>query len=257
MSRDDDPPEFARIRLFVERELSEGTRISLGKEQSHYLHQVMRRGKGDTVRLFNGKNGEWAASLLSIGRTAELEVQRCLRSQTDTTDVTLAFAPIKKSPMEYLVEKATELGVARLQPVVTERTQVSRVNRERLRAHAIEAAEQSWRLSVPEIAELTPLSSFLTEWGQRPLIYCDERRATENPKPTLETLQTARHDSLSWAILIGPEGGFSPQEQAILDASPNALAISLGPRIVRAETAAVMALTLWQAVCGDLNQTAD
>ncbi|MFZ1990161.1 MAG: RsmE family RNA methyltransferase, partial [Alphaproteobacteria bacterium] len=153
MSREDDLPEFARIRLFVEHELRAGAHIVLDKEPSHYLHHVMRRNAGDSVRVFNGKDGEWLAQLANTSRAAELEVGARLRSQTGTSDVTLAFAPIKKSPMEFLVEKATELGVARLQPVITERTQVGRVNLERLRAQAIEAAEQAWRLSVRLIAE--------------------------------------------------------------------------------------------------------
>jgi 16S rRNA (uracil1498-N3)-methyltransferase len=258
MSREDDLPEFARIRLFVEHELSAGARILLGKEQSHYLHHVMRRNAGDSVRVFNGKDGEWSAHLSHAGRLVELEVEARLRPQSSTSDVTLAFAPIKKSPMEYLIEKATELGVLRLQPVFTELTQVGRVNLERLRAQAIEAAEQSWRLSVPEILEPMKLDEFLDAWAPRPLLYCDERGAAAGRgKPTLEALQTARDKSGHWAILIGPEGGFSPSEQARLDALPNALAVSLGPRIVRAETAAVMALTLWQATLGDLKQGSD
>jgi len=256
MSREDDLPEFAKIRLFTEQGIGSGVRITLGKEQSHYLHHVMRRNAGDSVRVFNGRDGEWLGRIASAGRGIELEIGACLRRQNATTEITLAFAPIKKSPMEFLVEKATELGVARLQPVMTERTQVARVNLERLRAQAIEAAEQSWRLSVPQIAEPATLEAFLAAWSANPLLYCDERGASERRKPVLEALQTTRAPGASWAILIGPEGGFSPAEQVLLDASPNALAVSLGPRVVRAETAAVMALTLWQAALGDLNQGA-
>ena len=256
MSCENDLPEFARIRLFVDHGLSEGTRITLSKDHAHYLHHVMRRKVGNSVRLFNGKDGEWSAQIANVGRTVELEVGARLRSQTGTSNVALAFAPIKKSPMEFLVEKATELGVALLQPVITERTQVSRVNLERLRAQAIEAAEQSWRLSVPTVAEPMMLDAFFASWAAKPLLFCDERGATAEHASTLETLQTARDKSAPWAILIGPEGGFSPAEQERLDALPNALAVSLGPRVVRAETAAVMALTLWQAVLGDLNQGA-
>lgn len=257
MSQEDDLPEFARIRLFVKHALGAGARIALDRDQSHYLHHVMRRGAGDSVRVFNGKDGEWSARLLGAGRSAELAIEACLRPQSGAADITLAFAPIKKSPMEFLVEKATELGVARLQPVITERTQVARINVERLRAHATEAAEQSWRLSVPQIAEPVRLDTFLDGWAEKPLLYCDERRAGAQSWRALESLQTTRGDSRPWAILIGPEGGFSPHEQARLDASKNALAVSLGPRIVRAETAAVMALTLWQAVLGDLKQGED
>ena len=243
--------------MFVEHELSAGAHFALGKDQSHYLHHVMRRNAGDSMRVFNGKDGEWSARIASVGRVVEIETETRLRPQDEVSDVTLAFAPIKKSPMEFLVEKATELGAACLQPVITERTQVTRVNGERLRAQAIEAAEQSWRLSVPEIAEPTKLDEFLTTWAAKPLLYCDERRADTPARSTLEALQTTRSKSGPWAILIGPEGGFSPREQARLDALQNALAVSLGPRIVRAETAAVMALTLWQAVLGDLRQGTD
>jgi len=256
MSREDDLPEFAKIRLFVEHELSAGACIELDKEQSHYIHHVMRRNAADSVRVFNGRDGEWSAHIARAGRAVQLEAGACLRSQTGTSDMTLAFAPIKKSPMAFLVEKATELGVARLQPVITERTQVARVNLGRLRAQAIEAAEQSWRLSVPVIAEPMKLDTFLESWTAKPLLYCDERGASMARKSTLETLQTVRDKSGPWATLIGPEGGFSPAEQRRIEALPNALAVSLGPRIVRAETAAVMALTLWQAVLGDLNQGA-
>jgi 16S rRNA (uracil1498-N3)-methyltransferase len=247
-----DLPEFARIRLFVAGDLGAGAHLTLTADQSHYLRHVLRRSEGQTLRVFNGRDGEWAARIETPARQTTVAIEGRRRAQDVVPDVTLAFAPIKKSPMEYLVEKATELGVKRLQPVITARTQVHRVNLDRLRAHAIEAAEQSWRLSVPEIAEPVDLNIFMDGWGGDPLLYCDERKVTGERDGALDTLAGAAHRLGPWAILIGPEGGFAPEEQAALEALPNAVTISLGPRIVRAETAAVMALTLWQAALGDL-----
>lgn len=244
-------PEFARIRLFTGEDLQAGHTFALPQDQAHYLLNVMRRGAGDTLRLFNGRDGEWSAAIAEARKGVRVAVGERLRAQDAPRDVALLFAPIKKAPMGWLVEKATELGAARLQPVTTARTQGGPVSPERLRAHAVEAAEQSWRLSVPEIAAPAPLAAALDALpaGAR-VLYCDEGRAGA---PALEALLGARGGAGGpWAILIGPEGGFAPEEQEMLRRRPNLLAVSLGPRIVRAETAAVMALTLWQSVLGDL-----
>ncbi len=243
-------PEFARIRLFTDEPLAAGNAFHLSPQASHYLASVMRRRAGDRLRLFNGVDGEWTATLTVISRGAvQVKVEALSRPQDSVPDVTLLFAPIKKNPMETLVEKATELGVRRLRPILTQRTQ-GHASASRLRLHAIEAAEQSWRLSVPEIAEPVTLEASLAAWPSgAPLLYCDERRTS---MPALEALQSAREREGPWGILIGPEGGFAEKEQALLERREGIVTVSLGPRIVRAETAAMMALTLWQSVLGDL-----
>jgi 16S rRNA (uracil1498-N3)-methyltransferase len=211
----------------------------------------MRRRAGDALRLFNGRDGEWTATILKPSRKIVcVALGAQTRPQDAVPDLTLLFAPLKKTPLGFLIEKATELGVARLQPVVTARTQM-RAAPERMRAHAIEAAEQSWRLSVPEIAPALALEAALAGWpSASPILYCDERR---HAAPALVALQNASGRKWApWGILIGPEGGFDPEEQALLSGVANIIPVSLGPRIVRAETAAVMALTLWQSVLGDL-----
>ncbi|MFO1187185.1 MAG: 16S rRNA (uracil(1498)-N(3))-methyltransferase [Alphaproteobacteria bacterium] len=244
-------PEFARVRLFTGEDLRAGAAIELGPQPSHYLLHVMRRAAGDAIRLFNGRDGEWSATLEVAKRAARANVGERTRMQDKVPDVALLFAPIKKAPMGWLVEKATELGVARLQPVITARTQGGQVSPERLRAHAIEAAEQSWRLSVPEIgAPVSLLAALDALPPEARVLYCDERREAA---PALRALAAARAPTgKAWAILIGPEGGFTPEEQEMLCLRSNLVAVSLGPRIVRAETAAIMALTLWQSVLGDL-----
>lgn len=243
-------PEFARIRLFVPDSLSPSATLELSAAQSHYIATVMRRRAADAIRLFNGRDGEWSATIAESSRkTVRVQVSAQTRPQDAVPDVTVFFAPVKKAPTEWLVEKATELGARRLQPVMTQRTQ-GHVSPERLRAHAVEAAEQSWRLSVPEIAPPAPLFRALESWPKdAPILYCDERGRAP---PTLSALQAARGRKEPWGILVGPEGGFAPEEQTRLDAWPGLVIASLGPRIVRAETAAVMALTLWQSVLGDL-----
>jgi 16S rRNA (uracil1498-N3)-methyltransferase len=249
--KDQDLPDFARIRLFVGEDLAPGRTLDLGAQASHYLSHVMRQRVGDRLRLFNGRDGEWTATIVEPSRkSVRVALGAQTRPQDGVPDLTLLFAALKKGPMGFLIEKATELGVARLQPVITARTQM-RAAPERMRAHAIEAAEQSWRLSVPEIAPALALNAVLANWPEgAPILYCDERRTAA---PALPALQDASGQKrLPWAILIGPEGGFDPAEQALLSSVANIIPVSLGPRIVRAETAAVMALTLWQSVLGDL-----
>jgi len=237
-----------KVRLYVEARLSEGARVEATQGQAHYLLHVMRARAGDRVSLFNGRDGEWLAQI------AEVTKRRCAfvcegqtRAQEGAPDLWLCFAPIKKTPADYVAQKATELGVSVLQPVMTLRTIVSRVNLERLRANAIEAAEQSDRLTVPKAREPVPLEKLLATWApERHLLFCDE--AGEAP-PVAEALRAAA--SGAWAVLTGPEGGFDPAERIAIRARPFAVPVSLGPRTLRADTAALAALAVWQALRGD------
>jgi len=239
-------------RLFVDAPLEAGAALTLSPAQSHYLLTVMRRGRGDSVSLFNGRDGEWRAAITDAKKRAcGLLVQERMRIQTALADLWLLFAPIKRQRIDFLAEKATELGVSALQPVITERTVVTQVNVERLHAHAIEAAEQCGLLSVPELREPVALSRLLDHWPQaRRILFCDEGGAAP---PALEALQNQAEGP--WALLLGPEGGFSDGERARLKAHKSVVAVSLGPRIMRADTAAVAALALWQAVLGDWRGT--
>jgi 16S rRNA (uracil1498-N3)-methyltransferase len=237
-----------RVRLYVEAPLGEGSAVVLGDSRMHYLLHVMRAKLGDQLRLFNGRNGEWCARIVEIAkRGCRLECEVRTAQQHEVPDLWLIFAPIKKTPADYLVQKATELGVRVLQPMSTRRTIVARVNLERMRANAVEAAEQSGRLSVPEIRNLVAFKNLLASWPkERRILFCDE--AGEAP-PIADGLREA--PAGPWAVFIGPEGGFDPAERAQLRTFPNVVAISLGERILRADTAALAALTVWQTVKGD------
>lgn len=230
-------------RLYVEAPLSANAIVDLTPGQAHYLRQVLRLGSGASVTVFNGRDGEWAADIAELNKkSANLTVADEVRPQTADPAMTLLFAPLKRGPIDYLAEKATELGVTCLQPVLTRRTVAQRVNLERLRTHAVEAAEQCERLSVPEVREPAALDALLDGWPDTaPLLFCDERGGT----PMLSSL--AACSSPPAAILIGPEGGFDERERAWLLDQPAVLAVSLGPRILRAETAAAAALAIWQA----------
>jgi len=236
-------------RLFIEPDLAEGAEIALGRDQSHYLVRVMRRGVGDPVRLFNGRDGDWTATLTEAGkRAARLRVEARMRTQTSPPDLWLLFAPVKKARTDFIVEKATELGAARIAPVFTAFTQSERVRTERLRALAIEAAEQTERMDVPEIAEAAALDAVLEGWDPgRTLIYCDEHGEA---LPLADALRPQPRDSAR-ALLIGPEGGFSDEERARLRSLEFVRPVSLGPRILRADTAAAAGLALVQALWGD------
>ena len=240
------PMKTAKIRLFVEHPLGEGQSVPLDKAQAHYLFGVMRQGLGGQVLLFNGVDGEWLAEIAEAGKRAG--VLRCAE-QTRTLqmppDLWLLFAPIKKARTDFIVEKATEMGAARIVPVMTEFTNSGRVQRDRLQAHAVEAAEQCGGTFVPEVTEAVRFDKLLDHWdSSRRIMFCDETRAASSGPAVLSP-------GGAWAILIGPEGGFSQKERDRLERLEAAHPVSLGPRILRADTAAVAAMTVWQQAIGD------
>ena len=237
---------YTLTRLYVETALSEGDSVELSKEQAHYLGKVLRKGQGDAVRLFNGETGEWRAEISAMSkRAATLRVKERLRAPKSCPDITLCFAPIRKHRTAFIIEKATELGVRKLQPVITAHTQFPKFNVEKARLQAIEAAEQTERLDIPKIAEPQKLIDMIEQWDNRTLIFADEAGGAY---PALNALSTLKGPA---AILIGPEGGFTPQERELLRSQNFVKPASLGPRILRADTAAISLLTLWQAVQGD------
>ncbi|WP_397420708.1 16S rRNA (uracil(1498)-N(3))-methyltransferase [Phenylobacterium sp.] len=234
------------IRLYVPHDLAPGAQLTLDEGQSRYLSAVMRQTVGDTLAVFNGRDGEWRASVATVGKRAvTLTALSCARPQDVGPDLDLVIALVKRGRLETIIEKAAELGARRVRLVTTERTNADHIRVERLRAIAMEAAEQTGRLDVPQIAEPVKLDRLLADWDvTRRLLFCDE--AGDAPT-VLEAVTTPG----PWAILIGPEGGFSPGERDRLRALPYAAAATLGPRILRADTAAISALTLWQAAVGD------
>ncbi len=236
----------AKIRLYVDHPLRAGQSVPLDRDQAHYLFGVMRQSVGDGVLLFNGRDGEWRAEVAEAGKRAGtlLCVEETKPLQMPP-DLWLLFAPIKKARTDFFVEKAAEMGAARIMPVQTDFTNSERIRQDRLQAHAVEAAEQCGGTFVPEVAGLTKLSRMLDQWPEdRQLMFCDE--ALVGAAATLGAVGGGK-----WAILIGPEGGFSEAERARLSKLPFAHAVSLGPRILRADTAAVAALTVWQQALGD------
>lgn len=235
----------AKIRLYVDQPLAPGQAVRLSPDQSHYLTGVMRLTAGAPLLLFNGKDGEWRATLADASKRGAIAVPETLTKPLQLPpDLWLLFAPIKKARTDFIVEKAVELGAARILPVQTRHTNSERIRQDRLQAHAVEAAEQCGSTYVPEVADLQPLDKLLSKWpDDRRLYWCDE---TALGQPA--TLSPAAAPA---AILIGPEGGFSADEAAKLRSRPNVTPLSLGPRILRADTAAVAALALWQAACGD------
>jgi len=235
-------------RLFVTSALESGASVTLDQGQAHYLLHVLRAKPGDRVLVFNGRDGEWQAELAAAGKRGVVLTARARTAQQeDVPDLWLAFAPVKKTPSDYLVQKATELGVSKLQPVFTRRTIVSRINDERLLANAMEAAEQSGRLTVPEIGAATTLEKLLAAWPrERAIFFCDEGGEA---LPLADAARKAGDGPA--AILTGPEGGFDPAERERLRALAFVTPVSLGPRILRADTAALAALAIWQSVKGD------
>jgi 16S rRNA (uracil1498-N3)-methyltransferase len=238
-------------RLYTESDLRQTHAVEVTPDQSHYLKNVMRLKPGDSLRLFNGRDGEWRGEIGKISkRMMEIAVLEPLKPQSAEPDVWLGCAPIKKTHFDFMIEKATELGVSAIQPVLTQRTQVREVKAERCRAIAIEAAEQSERLSVPEIKKMISLKELAAQWpADRALIVCAE---WGEAMPAKEALALPRLKSATkTAIVTGPEGGFAEEELDILRHVKDAVFIRLGPRILRADTAAIAALSVWQAVCGD------
>lgn len=238
-------------RLFVTAALEPGAALALDEGQAHYLLHVLRAGTGDRVLLFNGRDGEWQAEIVSAGkRKIMLALRKQTSRQAPVPDLWLVFAPVKKTPSDYLVQKATELGVSKLQPVFTRRTIVTRLNEERLLANAVEAAEQSARLSVPEIGPPLALGKLLAAWPEeRRLFFCDEGG---DARPLADAARDAGGGPA--AILTGPEGGFDPAERQMLRQLPFVTPVTLGPQILRADTAALAALAIWQSVGGDWRQ---
>ena len=234
------------IRLFVPDDLKDGAVLRASAEQSHYLLGVMRRSAGDEVALFNGRDGEWRAALRAVTKKGcDLALTAKTREQVNGPDLELVVALVKRARLETIVEKAAELGAARVRLLITQFTNADHTNLARLQAIATEAAEQTGRLDRPQIISPVKLAALLDGWSDRPLMFCDE---AGNAKPAIEALAGG---PASGAILIGPEGGFSPDERARLRGLPYVIPVSLGPRILRADTAAISALTLWQAAVGD------
>jgi 16S rRNA (uracil1498-N3)-methyltransferase len=237
-----------KVRLYVEAPLAAYGRVETSEAQSHYLLHVMRARNGDRISLFNGTDGEWRAIIVNVTkRHCILACEAQARPQEVTPDLWLCFAPIKRTPADYLAQKATELGVSVLQPVITHRTIVSRVNTERMRANALEAAEQSDRLTVPDVRPPLTLEELLAGWpADRQMMFCDEG----GEAPPIRDSLAARPPS-AWAVLTGPEGGFDSGERERVRSCAFVMPVSLGPRILRADTAALAALAVWQTLVGD------
>ena len=242
--------DFAAQRLFVDAPLAQGARVPLSREQANYLLNVLRLCAGDSVIIFNGQDGEWRAVVADTGRkAASLDIADMLRAQEAGPDVDYVFAPLKHARLDYMVQKAVEMGASRLRPALTRRTQAHRVNLERMRANVIEAAEQCGVLAIAQIEEPQPLEKLLAEWPQdRLLVFCDEDALVADP---VAALRERAQPGTPVAVLIGPEGGFDPAERAMLMGMKQTLAISLGPRILRADTAAVAALALVNTALGE------
>ncbi len=240
--------DSSKTRLFVDAELGAGLSIGVSPSQAHYLSQVLRLKSGDKVALFNGRDGEWIAGVDGAGRGwCSLSVEIQSRRQLAEPDLWLVFAPIKRARIDFVAQKATELGVSRIQPVMTRYTQVNRVNTDRLAANAIEAAEQCGRLTVPAVEDPLALDQLMAGWPtERRILLCDERGDAPGAREAL-----AEKSGAPWAVVIGPEGGFHPDEREKLRRLPQSTAVSLGPRILRADTAVVSALSIWQALVGD------
>lgn len=240
--------DFNAQRLFVEADLAEAATVACDAAQANYLKNVLRLKAGDPILLFNGRDGEWRATMADPGkRGASLSVATMVRGQDQGPDIDYLFAPLKRSRLDYMVQKATEMGVARLRPVLTRHTIAERVNVDRMRANVIEAAEQCGVLRIPDVEGPERLDRVIGQWdAARGLVFCDEGSDLRSPLETLGGLEPG-----PLAVLVGPEGGFDEDERALLSSKPFVTRISLGPRILRADTAAVAALALLNAVVGD------
>ncbi len=241
--------DFRKPRLFVDAPLAPAATVKLEPGQSNYLGSVLRLAAGDTILVFNGRDGEWQASIVGRKRPDNLAVAARTRPQDRLSDLAYVFAPLKHARLDYMVQKAVEMGASMLQPVLTRFTQVARVNTERMRANVIEAAEQCGILSLADVGEPLPLERYLgVRASERLLVFCDEAADVTNP---LQALQGGLATRSGIDVLIGPEGGFAEDERAILLRQPRTLRLGLGPRILRADTAGVAALALVQATLGD------
>jgi 16S rRNA (uracil1498-N3)-methyltransferase len=241
--------DFHAPRLFVDAALNQGARIELERNQSNYLGNVLRLSAGESILVFNGRDGEWQAQIDGRKRPDGLTIITQTRPQDRLPDIAYVFAPLKHARLDYMVQKAVEMGASALQPVLTRHTQVSRVNVERMRANVIEAAEQCGILSLAKVVEPVALDRFLDRREtSRLLVFCDEAADIENP---IEALQQGLSVAVGIDVVIGPEGGFAEEERALLLRQPRTLRLSLGPRILRADTAGVAALALVQAALGD------
>lgn len=249
-------------RLYIDLPITAGSALPLTTEQVHYLRNVLRRAEGDPLRVFNGRDGEFSARIGELkkrGGIAVADVQ--LRPQQSEPDLTLYFAPVKRGPLEMILQKGTEIGVAGFVPVITERTNAPKLNIERLQSIATEAAEQCERMNVPTIHQPIKLASLISDWDtERQLLFCDEAGDDAEKEwggekgraqPILEALTQLDSKTESWGVLTGPEGGFTPEERQSLREQSFVIPATLGPRILRADTAAIAALTLWQAALGD------
>jgi 16S rRNA (uracil1498-N3)-methyltransferase len=243
--------DFRTPRMFIDEPLAQGRAVALDRMQANYLCNVLRLQQGSPVLVFNGREGEWRAELDRGGkRAAALLLRERLRAQTAPADLHYLFAPLKHARLDYMVQKAVELGASLLQPVITRHTQVARVNLDRMQANAIEAAEQCGILSIAEVAQPLPLERALASIAaERALVFCDEDAELADPVDALMALRRAQ--AVPVAVLVGPEGGFAEDERALLLRRPNIVRLALGPRILRADTAAIAALTLVQSVLGD------
>ena len=240
--------DFTTQRLFVDDELEHGARITAERGQANYLLNVLRMKNGDQVLVFNGRHGEWLGEILISRRKAcDINLLSQTRTQPEPSDLVYLFAPLKKGRLDYMVQKAVEMGAGALQPVITAHTQVTSINLDRARANVIEAAEQCGILSLAQVMEPIGFSELLEKWDdERAIIFCDEMAGKDDT-----VVKLLRFKGKKLALLIGPEGGFSVEERAALHATDFVQPISLGPRILRADTAAVAALALLQATSGD------
>jgi 16S rRNA (uracil1498-N3)-methyltransferase len=245
--------DFSAHRLYVDAALAAGTSIALDRTQANYLGNVLRLADDAEILIFNGRDGEWRAALSTANRKSlSLTVKNLTRPQEAACDLIYIFAPLKHARLDYMVQKAVEMGVSLLQPVQTQHTQATRLNADRMRANVIEAAEQCGVLAIPDVAPMIALSRLLDTWPEdRSLIFCDEDAPIGDPAAALRVVQRQAGAPSPLAVLIGPEGGFDAQERERLVAMRQSIRLSLGPRILRADTAAVAALSLTQAILGD------
>lgn len=238
-------------RLYIAAPLAEESSITAPPEAAHYLNNVLRLKAGDEILVFNGQDGEWRASIEPEGKKRlKLKISTQERPQPEPASLIYCFAPLKQGRLDYMIQKATEMGAGIIQPVITQHTQMHKLNIDRVLANAIEAAEQCGVLSIPQCRETTKFDKFINDWDKTiPLIFCDESNEGNNPLPLLQKIKHEAHKKIG--LIIGPEGGFSEQERTVLHKLPFVTSIPLGPRILRADTAAVAAITAVQMVLGD------